>query len=68
MALYTMKEILKDAQEKKYGVGFFNAVNMEMARAYITAAEECSSPIIIGTAEALLPYGAFEWLIPMMIE
>ena len=68
MALYTMKEILKDAQEKKYGVGFFNAVNMEMTRAYITAAEECNSPIIIGTAEALLPYGAFDWLIPMMIE
>lgn len=68
MALYTMKEILKDAQEKKYGVGYFNAINMEMVRAYITAAEACRSPIIIGTAEALLHYGAFEWLIPMMIE
>ena len=68
MALYTMKEILKDAQERKYGVGYFNAFNMEMVRAYITAAEECRSPIIIGTAEALLPYGAFDWLIPMMIE
>ena len=33
MALYTMKELLKDAQEKKYGIGFFNAVNMEMLRA-----------------------------------
>ena len=68
MALYTMKEILKDAQAKKYGVGYFNAVNMEMTRAYITAAEACQSPIIIGTAEALLPYGAFEWLVPMMLE
>ena len=68
MALYTMKEILSDAREKKYGVGYFNAVNMEMVRAYITAAEECRSPIIIGTAEVLLPYAAFEWLIPMMLE
>lgn len=68
MALYTMKEILKDAQERQYGVGYFNAINMEMVRAYISAAEECSSPIIIGTAEALLPYGAFDWLIPVMIE
>ncbi len=68
MALYTMKEILKDAQAKHYGVGYFNAVNMEMTRAYIAAAEACQSPIIIGTAEALLPYGAFEWLIPMMLE
>ena len=68
MALYTMKEILKDAQVRRYGVGYFNAVNMEMTRAYIAAAEACQSPIIIGTAEALLPYGAFEWLIPMMLE
>ena len=68
MALYTMKEILKDAQARRYGVGYFNAVNMEMTRAYIVAAETCQSPIIIGTAEALLPYGAFDWLIPMMLE
>ena len=68
MALYTMKELLKDAQEKKYGLGFFNAVNMEMVRAYITAAEEMNSPIIIGTAEGLLPYADFDWIAPLMIE
>ncbi len=68
MALDSMKHILSDAREKGYGVGYFNAVNMEMVRAYISAAEECRSPIIIGTAEALLPYGAFDWLIPVMIE
>ncbi len=68
MALYSMKQILNDARDKGYGVGYFNAVNMEMVRAYISAAEECRSPIIIGTAEALLPYGAFDWLIPVMIE
>ena len=68
MSLYTMKEILKDAQEKKYGVGYFNCTNMEMTRAYIEAAEECSSPIIIGTAEALLPIADFDWLLPMFLE
>lgn len=68
MALYKMAEILKDAQQKHYGVGYFNAVNMEMTRACIDAAEACSSPIIIGTAEALLPYGAFEWLLPLMLR
>lgn len=68
MALYTMKELLKDAQEKKYGIGFFNAVNMEMVRAYITAAEEMNSPIIIGTAESLLTYADFDWIAPLMIE
>lgn len=68
MALYTMKEILKDAQTKKYGVGFFDVVNMEMARAYIHAAEECNSPIIIGPAEALLTFAPMEWIMPMMLE
>ena len=68
MALYTMKELLKDAQEKKYGIGFFNAVNMEMLRAYISAAEEMNSPIIVGTAESLLTYADFDWIAPLMIE
>ena len=68
MSLYTMKEILADAQEKRYAVGYFNAVNMEMVRACISAAEACRSPIIIGTAEALMPYSAFDWIVPLMRE
>lgn len=68
MALYTMKEILADAREKGYAVGYFNAVNMEMTRAYVEAAEECRSPIIIGTCEVLLPYGEFEWLAPVLVD
>ncbi|MBQ8507110.1 MAG: class II fructose-bisphosphate aldolase [Clostridia bacterium] len=68
MALYTMKEILKDAQEKNYGVGFFNTYNMDMTRSVIRAAEEANSPVIIGTAESLLKYGPFDWIMPMMLE
>ena len=68
MALYTMKEILADAKKRGYGVGFFNAVNMEMVRAYIRAAEECNSPIIIGTAEVLLSYASLDWIAPIMLE
>ena len=68
MALYTMKEILADAQARKYGVGFFNTFNMDMARAVIHAAEECNSPVIIGTADALLKYGSFDWVMPVLLE
>lgn len=68
MALYTMKELLTDAQRRHYGIGFFNATNMEMVRAYITAAEDAKSPIIIGTAEGLLDYASFEWIAPLMLE
>jgi fructose-bisphosphate aldolase class II len=68
MALYTMKELLADAQVKRYGIGFFNTHNQEMLRACITAAEELNSPIIVGTAEALLQYSDFDMISPMMLE
>ena len=68
MALYTMKEILADAQAKNYGVGFFNTFNMDMVQAVIGAAEECNSPVIIGPAEALLKFNAYEWIMPVMID
>ena len=68
MALYSMKEILADAQARGYGVGFFNTINMEMIHACIAAAEELDSPIIIGTAESLLPIAPFEWIAPAMLE
>lgn len=68
MALYTMKEILKDARQKKYGVGHFNAVNMEMVRAYICAAEEARSPIIIGTAQGLFDVSPMEYIVPCMLS
>ena len=67
--LVNMKDILKKAQNEKYAVGFFNAVNMEMARAIIETAEEMCAPVIVGTAEVLLPAMPLErvaeYLIPM---
>ena len=67
--LVNMKEILENAKEGKYGVGFFNAVNVEMARAIIETAEELKAPVIVGTAEVLLPamelQRVAEYLIPM---
>ena len=67
--LVNMKEILKKAQAGHYAVGFFNAVNVEMARAVIETAEEMNAPVIVGTAEVLLPAMPLErvaeYLIPM---
>lgn len=67
--LVSMHEILNDARERKYAVGFFNAVDVEQARSVINTAEEMRSPIIVGTAEILLPAtplnGVAEYLIPM---
>lgn len=59
--LVTLEEILKDAEEKKYGVGLFNMLNLEMARGIIEAAEEEKSPLILGVAEVHLPLIPFEY-------
>lgn len=66
--LVTLREVLKDAQEKKYGVGLFNTVNLEMAKGVLAAAEELKSPVIIGTAEVLLPYASLEELAYFLVS
>ncbi len=67
--LVNMREMLREARQGQYGVGFFNAVNVEMARAIIETAEEMRAPVIVGTAEVLLPAMPLErvaeYLIPM---
>lgn len=67
--LVNMNDLLLPAKDKKYGIGFFNAVNVEMARAIIETAEELHSPVMVGTAEVLLPAmdleRVAEYLIPM---
>lgn len=67
--LVNMNDVLLPAKEKGYGVGFFNAVNVEMARAVIETAEELNAPVMVGTAEVLLPAMELErvaeYLIPM---
>lgn len=64
--LVTLEEILKDAESKKYGVGLFNMLNLEMARGIIDAAEEEHSPIILGVAEVHLPVIPFEYACHIM--
>jgi fructose-bisphosphate aldolase class II len=63
-----MKELLDDAGKRNYAVGYFNGTNMEMIRAYIRAAEDAMSPIIIGTAEDLLQYSGFDWFGPFLLQ
>ena len=67
--LVNLNDVLRDAKKNHYAVGLFNTVNLEMAKGVISAAEEMHSPVIIGTAEVLLPYAALEdlayFLIPM---
>ena len=67
--LVNLNEVLIPAKRNHYAVGLFNAVNLELARGIISAAESTGSPVIMGTAEVLFPYGPLEevsyYLIPM---
>ena len=67
--LVNLNDVLLPARKEKYGVGLFNTVNFEMARGVLEAAEAVGTPVIIGTAEVLLPYGPLEelsyFLLPM---
>ncbi len=70
--LVNMRDMLEKARKGHYAVGFFNAVNVEMGRAVIEAAQELHAPVIVGTAEILLPVMPLnrvaEYLIPMARE
>lgn len=66
MELSTLRELLRDADEKKYGVGLFNILNLEMLRGITAAAEAERSPLIIGVAEVHLPIIPFDWAAHLM--
>lgn len=65
--LVNLNDVLKKAQKEHYGVGLFNTTDTDMLEAAIGAAEELNSPIIIGTAEVLLPYGELKLIAPSII-
>lgn len=51
MAIVTLKEALKKAEEGGYGIGMFNVINIETIQSVILAAEENSSPVIMSLPE-----------------
>lgn len=67
--LVNMNDVLLPAKQGRYAVGLFDAVNIEMARGIILAAEKTKSPVIIGPAERLSVYTPLEeasyFLLPM---
>lgn len=66
--LVNLNDVLKDAQKNGYAVGLFNTVDLDMVEAVIRAAEEKRSPVVIGTAESLLPYGELQLILPSMVR
>ena len=65
--LVNLNDVLRKAQQEHYAVGLFNTTDTDMLEAVIAAAEELRSPVIIGTAEVLLPAGELKLIAPAII-
>lgn len=65
--LVNLDYVLKKAQEENYAVGLFNTTDTDMLEGVLAAAEEMRAPVIIGTAEVLLPYGELKLIAPSII-
>ena len=62
--LVNLKDVLIPAQKGGYAVGLFNTTDTEMLEGVLAAAEELRAPVIIGTAEVLLPFGELKLIAP----
>ncbi|MGD8238678.1 MAG: class II fructose-bisphosphate aldolase, partial [Armatimonadota bacterium] len=56
MPLVTSGELMKDAMEREYAVGAFNAINLETAQAIMGAAHAESSPLILQVTQTTIAY------------
>ena len=66
--LVNLNDVLPKAQKEGYAVGLFNTTDTDMLEGVIAAAEEMKAPVIIGTAEVLLPFGELKLIAPSIIE
>lgn len=60
MPLVTSNTILRDAYERHYAVGAFNAHNLETAHAIIGAAQDEHAPVVVQISAGTLRYAGLE--------
>ena len=63
----SMSEMLQDAYRRHYAIPCFNAINLDMVRGIIEAAEQEQSPVIICHAEIHFKYTPLEQIAPIMV-
>lgn len=62
MALVAVHELLKKADQEGYAVGAFNANNMEIIQAIVTAAEMENSPVIMQASQGAITYAGLDYI------
>lgn len=68
MGLINAKEMMEDANRGRYAIGHFNLNNMESVRAFLLAAEEARSPIILAVSGGTAKYMGGYRTISHMVE
>jgi len=68
MALENMKDMLKKASDKKYGVGAFNILDYNSTKAVVLAAEKLNAPVIIQTSAKTVIYWGTKAMISWVKE
>lgn len=68
MPLVPMNEMLADARQKQYAVGCYNAINLDMVRGVMEAAEAERSPVILCHAEVHFQYTPLEMAAPILVQ
>ncbi|SDR48864.1 class II fructose-bisphosphate aldolase [Pseudovibrio sp. Tun.PSC04-5.I4] len=66
MPLVTLREVLDDARQNNYAVPSFNAVDVNLARGLILAAEAERSPIILNLGQGQFRFTPLEIMAPVM--
>jgi len=66
MAFVTTKEMLKNAQRGGYGIGAFNANNMEIIQAIIETAEEEKAPVILQASQGAIKYAGLDMIVAIV--
>ena len=62
MPLATLRQVLDEAAKGGYGVGAFNANNMEQVQGIVTAAQEAQAPVIIQVSRGALSYAGKNYM------
>src|SRR5579862_3306930 len=62
MPLATLRQVLDEAAKGGYGIGAFNANNMEQVQGIVGAAQEVSSPVIIQVSRGALSYAGKNYM------
>ncbi len=65
MPLVKMLDVLKPAYQQGYAVGAFNADNLEMVQAFVQAAEEERSPLILQVSQGAIQYSGLHSVVAL---